>query len=126
MTDLYGGVKDIQCANTIGALVAFTQFSKRFFQPIADMSEKYNILPSAMASSERLFRLIDTPATLINSPHAIKPARPPKGEIEFRNVWFAYEDENWGLKDVAFQVHPGESVAIVGQTGAGKTTTTSL
>jgi len=122
----YGGGKVIQGALTLGALVAFTQYSNRFFQPIADMSEKYNILQSAMASSERLFRLIDTPATIINSPHAIKPARPPKGEIEFRNVWFAYEDENWVLKDVSFHVHPGESVAIVGHTGAGKTTTTSL
>ncbi len=106
--------------------MAFIQYSNRFFQPIADISEKYNILQSAMASSERLFRLIDTPAAIINSPHAIKPARPPKGEIEFRNVWFAYEDENWVLKDVSFHVHPGESVAIVGHTGAGKTTTTSL
>src|SRR5947199_154408 len=122
----YGGGKVIQGALTLGALVAFTQYSNRFFQPIADMSEKYNILQSAMASSERLFRLIDTPATIINSPHAIKPARPPKGEIEFRNVWFAYEDQNWVLKDVSFHVHPGESVAIVGHTGAGKTTTTSL
>src|SRR6059036_1351891 len=122
----YGGGKVIQGALTLGALVAFTQYSNRFFQPIADMSEKYNILQSAMASSERLFRLIDTPATIINSPNAVKPARPPQGEIEFRNVWFAYADEDWVLKDVSFHVRAGESVAIVGHTGAGKTTTTSL
>src|SRR5262245_43703092 len=122
----YGGGKVIQGALTLGALVAFTQYSNRFFQPIADMSEKYNILQSAMASSERLFRLIDTPATIINSSHALKPMQAPKGEIEFRNVWFAYEDEDWVLKDVSFHVRPGESVAIVGHTGAGKTTTTSL
>ena len=122
----YGGGKVIQGALKIGALVAFMQYSNRFFQPIADMSEKYNILQSAMASSERLFRLIDTPATIVNSPNALKPARPPLGEIEFRNVWFAYEDEDWVLRDVSFHASPGESVAIVGHTGAGKTTTTSL
>jgi ATP-binding cassette subfamily B protein len=122
----YGGGKVIQGALTLGALVAFTQYSNRFFQPIADMSEKYNILQSAMASSERLFKLIDTSADIVNSPAAIVPAKPPRGAIEFRNVWFAYNDEDWVLRDVSFQVNPGESVAIVGHTGAGKTTTTSL
>ena len=122
----YGGGKVIQGALSLGALVAFTQYSNRFFQPIADMSEKYNILQSAMASSERLFTLIDTPATIVNSPNAVTPAAPGRGEIEFRNVWFAYNDEDWVLKDVSFHVSPGESVAIVGHTGAGKTTTTSL
>src|SRR5438034_8266016 len=90
----YGGGKVMQGALTLGALVAFTQYSNRFFQPIADMSEKYNILQSAMASSERLFRLIDTPAAIINSPHAIKSSKTPNAEIEFRNVWFAYGEEN--------------------------------
>src|SRR5215475_5078414 len=122
----YGGGKVIQDTLKIGALVAFIQYSNRFFQPIADMSEKYNILQSAMASSERLFKLLDTPATVVNPPNAIIPARPPQGEIEFRNVWFAYNDEDWVLRDVSFHVNPGESVAIVGHTGAGKTTTTSL
>src|SRR5262249_23621148 len=139
----YGGGKVMQGMLTLGALVAFTQYSNRFFQPIADMSEKYNILQSAMASSERLFKLIDTPATVVNALNAIKPARPPRGEIEFRNVWFAYNherieckpdaerkrdsaqpheraqpsSEDWVLRDVSFHVNPGESVAIVGHTG---------
>ncbi len=122
----YGGGKVMQGAMKLGALVAFTQYSNRFFQPIADMSEKYNILQSAMASSERLFRLIDTPAAIVNPPDAIQPAKPPQGEIEFRNVWYAYHDDDWVLRDVSFRVNPGESVAIVGHTGAGKTTITSL
>src|SRR5262249_24053531 len=122
----YGGGKVIQGALTLGALVAFIQYSNRFFQPIADMSDIYNIMQSAMASSERLFKLIDTPATVVNPPHAVKPAAVPRGEIEFRNVWFANNDEDWVLRDVSFKVSPGESVAIVGHTGAGKTTTTSL
>src|SRR5215470_16836403 len=122
----YGGGKVMQGALTLGALVAFTQYSNRFFQPIADMSEKYNILQSAMASSERLFKLIDTPPTVVNPADPVKPELPARGEIEFRNVWFAYNDEDWVLRDVSFHVNPGESVAIVGHTGAGKTTTTSL
>jgi ATP-binding cassette, subfamily B, multidrug efflux pump len=122
----YGGGKIIQGTLLLGTLVAFMQYSNRFFQPIADMSEKYNILQSAMASSERLFKLLDTPATIVNQRGAITPVRAPRGEIQFRNVWFAYEDEDWVLKDVSFHVNPGESVAIVGHTGAGKTTTTSL
>src|SRR5262245_55913511 len=122
----YGGGKVIQGTLTLGALVLFTQYANRFFQPIADMSEKYNILQSAMASSERSFKLIDTPATIVNPPAAIAPAQQARGEIEFRNVWFAYNDEDWVLRDVSFHVNPGESVAIVGHTGAGKTTTTSL
>jgi ATP-binding cassette subfamily B multidrug efflux pump len=122
----YGGGKVIQGSIQIGVLVAFAQYSTRFFQPIQDMSEKYNILQSSMASSERLFKLLDTPAAIINLPGAMKPAVPAQGAIEFRNVWFAYNDEDWVLRDVSFQVNPGESVAIVGHTGAGKTTTTSL
>jgi ATP-binding cassette, subfamily B, multidrug efflux pump len=122
----YGGGKVVQQATTLGALAAFIQYSQRFFRPIADMSEKYNILQSAMASSERLFKLLDTPATIVNPPAAIRFEKPPHGAIEFRNVWFAYNDEDWVLRDVSFAVRPGESVAIVGHTGAGKTTTISL
>jgi ATP-binding cassette subfamily B multidrug efflux pump len=122
----YGGGQVIQGALKLGVLVAFTQYANRFFQPIADMSEKYNILQSAMASSERLFKLVDTPADIVNPADAIVPATLARGEIEFRNVWFAYNHEDWVLRDVSFHVNPGESVAIVGHTGAGKTTTTSL
>jgi len=122
----YGGGKVMEDTITLGALVAFIQYSQRFFRPIADMSEKYNILQSAMASSERLFKLLDTTPSLENPVHPIRREGSARGEIEFRNVWFAYNDEDWVLRDVSFQVSPGESVAIVGHTGAGKTTTTSL
>jgi len=122
----YGGGKVLLGGTTLGALAAFIQYSQRFFRPIADMSEKYNILQSAMASSERLFRLIDTPPLIVNPPNAIALQSKARGDIEFRNVWFAYNNEDWVLRDVSFHVNAGESVAIVGHTGAGKTTTTSL
>ena len=117
----YGGGNVMQGALTLGALVLFTQYANRFFQPIADMSEKYNILQSAMASSERLFKLLDTPAAIVNRGDATVPAGPARGAIEFRNVWFAYNDEDWVLRDVSLNVSPGESVAIVGHTGARTT-----
>jgi ATP-binding cassette subfamily B protein len=122
----YGGGQTIQQAMTLGTLVAFIQYSQQFFRPIADMSEKYNILQSAMASSERVFRLLDTAPMIVNAPAAQRPSEKPAGAIEFRNVWFAYNGEDWTLKDVSFSVAPGEAVAIVGHTGAGKTTVTSL
>jgi ATP-binding cassette, subfamily B, multidrug efflux pump len=122
----YGGGEAIRGAATVGALAAFLQYSQRFFRPIADLSEKYNILQSAMASSERLFKLIDTTPTIVNPAHPTHFPAKPRGDIEFRNVWFAYNDDDWVLRDVSFRVNPGESVAIVGHTGAGKTTTTSL
>lgn len=131
----YGGGQVIQQELTLGALVAFIQYSEKFFRPIADLSEKYNILQSAMASSERIFKLLDAPID-IRSPQNPVALEKVQGEIEFRNVWFAYghdpsktvseEDWDWVLKDVSFKVSPGESVAIVGHTGAGKTTLTSL
>jgi ATP-binding cassette, subfamily B, multidrug efflux pump len=121
----YGGGKVLEGALTLGALIFFIQSTQRFYEPIQDISEKYNILQSAMASSERIFKLIDTPLAITSpeSPHKLGEVR---GAVEFRNVWFAYEGENWILKDVSFKVEPGESIAIVGHTGAGKTTITNL
>ncbi|HWC77195.1 MAG TPA: ABC transporter ATP-binding protein [Blastocatellia bacterium] len=121
----YGGGQVVQNAVTIGTLVAFIQLARSFYEPISDISEKYNILQSAMASSERIFKLLDEPVT-ITSPEKPIPIGRAKGAIEFRNVWFAYKNEDWILKDVSFTVQPGERVAFVGHTGAGKTTITSL
>ena len=121
----YGGSQVLTGLLTLGTLIAFIQYSQRFFRPIADLAEKYNILQSAMASSERIFALLDTPPTVVP---AAKPVSisDPRGEIEFRNVSFAYNDDEWVLRDLSFKVGHGESVAIVGHTGAGKTTITSL
>ena len=110
---------------TIGTLVAFIQLARSFYEPISDISEKYNILQSAMASSERIFKVLDEPVT-IASPEKPVPIGRATGQIEFRNVWFAYKDDDWILKDVSFTVSPGERVAFVGHTGAGKTTITNL
>jgi ATP-binding cassette subfamily B multidrug efflux pump len=120
----YGGGKVIQGTLSVGALVAFFQYSQRFYQPISDLSEKYNILQAAMAASERVFRLLDTPVEIEDRASAEASAMPET--IEFRNVWFAYNEEEWVLRDVSFVVRRGERVALVGHTGAGKTTVTSL
>ena len=116
---------------TLGVLVAFIQYALRFFRPIMDFSEKYNILQSAMAASERIFTLLDTPVQVL-SPDVMKKPEGP-GRIEFDHVWFAYgeteagkEQPDWVLRDVSFTIEPGETVAIVGHTGAGKTTLISL
>jgi ATP-binding cassette subfamily B multidrug efflux pump len=115
----------------LGVLVAFIQYALRFFRPIMDFSEKYNILQSAMAASERIFKLLDTPVEVV-SPAITKRSEGP-GRIEFDHVWFAYGDaaesdksHDWVLRDVTFAIEPGETVAIVGHTGAGKTTLISL
>src|SRR5215216_30965 len=121
----YGGGQVIQGVATIGTLVAFIQLARSFYEPISDISEKYNILQSAMASSERIFKLLDEPVT-IKSPEKPVSIGRAQGRIEFRNVWFAYKNEDWILKDVSFVVEPGERVAFVGHTGAGKTTITNL
>jgi ATP-binding cassette subfamily B protein len=121
----YGGGQVVRGIATIGTLVAFIQLARSFYEPISDISEKYNILQSAMASSERIFKLLDEPVT-IASPEKPVPIGRATGQIEFRNVWFAYKDNDWILKDVSFTVSPGERVAFVGHTGAGKTTITNL
>jgi ATP-binding cassette subfamily B protein len=121
----YGGGQVIQGIATIGTLVAFIQLARSFYEPISDISEKYNILQSAMASSERIFKLLDEPVTIKSPDRPVRVGR-AEGRIEFRNVWFAYKDEDWVLKDISFVAEPGERVAFVGHTGAGKTTITNL
>src|SRR5579872_3516686 len=132
----------IATAASLGTLIAFIQYAQRFFRPIMDFSEKYNILQSAMAASERIFKLLDTPVDVVSPAVTKKPEGP--GRIEFDHVWFAYRDveekeskadshskdrvetPDWVLRDVSFAIEPGETVAVVGHTGAGKTTLISL
>jgi ATP-binding cassette subfamily B multidrug efflux pump len=121
----YGGLLVFATTLTIGSLVAFIQYSDRFFRPISDLSEKYTILQSAMASSERIFRLLDTPASIQSaSPPEAKSV--PSGKVEFRDVSFAYNPGEWVLQDISFRVEPGEKIALVGATGAGKSTIIGL
>ncbi len=120
-----GGFRVESGALTLGVIVAFLQYGLRFFRPIQDLSEKYNILQSAMASSERIFKLLDTPATVL-APESPEAAPRAIAEIEFDHVWFAYQDDDWVLRDVSFRIRPGETIAVVGHTGAGKTTLISL
>ena len=140
-----GGRGVLHGAVTLGVLIAFIQYSQRFFRPIQDLSDKYNILQAAMAASERVFKLIDTPAE-VTSPEA-PTASPRTGRIEFRDVWFTYQQLDpeqaeaisaatpgeleampieWILRGVSFAIEPNETAAIVGHTGAGKTTIISL
>ncbi|HYO80953.1 MAG TPA: ABC transporter ATP-binding protein [Bryobacteraceae bacterium] len=119
----YGGYRITEGAMSVGVLVAFFQYGMRFFRPIQDLSEKYNILQSAMAAAERVFKLLDTHPVIV-SPQM--PKRAQAGAVEFEHVWFAYNDEDWVLRDVSFRIAPGETIAVVGHTGAGKTTLTNL
>lgn len=116
----YGGGEVIQKQLTIGVLFAFLQYTEMFWRPVRDLSEKYNILQTAMASSERIFKLLDD-NTFIKNPNKPVELKNVKGEIEFKNVWFAYNSDEYVLKNVSFKINPGETVAIVGATGAGKT-----
>lgn len=116
----YGGGLVMNQAIEFGVLFAFINYIRQFFQPINNLTEKYNILQSAMASSERIFELMDHPPQVVNRPNPQKP-QTIKGHIEFKNVWFAYNNKEWILKNVTFEIQPGESIAFVGATGAGKT-----
>lgn len=116
----YGGGEVIQGTLTIGVLFAFIQYTEMFFRPIRDLSEKYNIMQTAMASSERVFKLLDN-QTMIRNPEIPIKLEAVTGKIEFKNVWFAYNDDDYVLKDISFNINPGERIAIVGHTGAGKT-----
>ncbi|PYR77134.1 MAG: antibiotic ABC transporter ATP-binding protein [Acidobacteria bacterium] len=128
----FGGRWVLSGTLTLGSLIAFILYSQRFFRPISDMSEKFNILQAAMASSERIFKLLDEPVRIESPPApSAAPAR-GAGRIEFDRVWFAYNppadgrEPDWVLKDVSFDVRPGERVGIVGATGAGKSTLINL
>ena len=112
-------------ALTIGTVIAFVQYSQNLFQPIRDLSDKFNILQAAIVASHRIFLLLDQPIE-IESPENPRKTGKAIGKIEFQNVWFAYKDENWIMKDISFTINPGESVALVGHTGSGKTTVTNL
>jgi ATP-binding cassette subfamily B multidrug efflux pump len=137
----YGGGSVLRGALTLGALVAFLQYSVRFFRPISDMSEKFNVLQSAMASSERIFKVLDEPVVIQSPPKPVRRAIQAMGHVVFEGVWFTYEGRaseggtataagldavDYVLKDVSFEVRPGERVGIVGATGSGKTTLISL
>ncbi len=125
-----GGARVLEGTLTVGVIAAFLQYARRFFRPIQDLSEKYNLLQGAMASSERIFGLLDEEAEIVDPENPVELPAETRGEIEFRNVSFAYgkrgEEWDWVLQDVSFHVRPGEKVAIVGHTGAGKTTIINL
>lgn len=121
----FGGTAVLKLTLEFGVLYAFITYIQKLFQPIFDLSEKFDILQSAMASAERIFSLLDNNSTINNVENPIAMGR-AKGEIEFKNVWFAYNDEDWVLKDVSFKINIGETIAFVGATGAGKTSIISL
>jgi ATP-binding cassette subfamily B multidrug efflux pump len=125
----YGGLRVLDGTLTVGILAAFIQYTRRFFQPLQDLSEKFNLLQSAMASSERVFALLDEPVT-VPEPAPATAARLPRpvaGEVRFEGVWFRYRPEGpWVLRDISFTASPGRTIALVGHTGAGKTTIVNL
>nr|WP_300003225.1 ABC transporter ATP-binding protein [Tissierella sp.] len=121
----FGGGEVISGAIEFGVLYLFIDYIQRFFVPIMELAEKYNILQSSMASSERIFNVLDNKSFVENQDNA-KTLNHISGKIEFKNVWFAYQDEDWVLKNISFTINPGETVAFVGSTGAGKTSIINL
>jgi ATP-binding cassette subfamily B protein len=120
-----GGFSAAGGALTVGILASFIQYSLQLFQPIRDLSDKFNVLQAAIVASHRIFILLDRPVE-VTTPDEPKKAGKAVGRIEFQNVWFAYKEEDWVLRDISFTVEPGESIAFVGHTGSGKTTVTNL
>lgn len=121
----FGGKMVMEGVVSIGTIVVFQRYISKFFEPIQELAEQLNIVQSAMAASERIFGLMDEVPEVMDSENAVE-VESFKGSIEFRNVWFSYKEDEWILKDVSFKVNPGESVAFVGATGAGKTTIQNL
>ncbi|MEO6057044.1 MAG: ABC transporter ATP-binding protein [Gemmatimonadales bacterium] len=123
----YGGLRVLEGTLTVGVLAAFIQYTRRFFQPLQDLSEKFNLLQSAMASSDRVFALLDEPVTVLEPEHPTPLPTPVRGSVRFEHVWFRYgPDGPWVLRDVSFEASPGRTIALVGHTGAGKTTIVNL
>ena len=123
----YGGLRVLDGTLTVGVLAAFIQYTRRFFQPLQDLSEKFNLLQSAMASSERVFALLDEPVTVREPAVPARLPRPVRGDVRFEDVWFRYSPEGpWVLRDISFSASPGQTIALVGHTGAGKTTIVNL
>lgn len=121
----YGGGEIIRGAITLGVLVQFLGYMNRFFWPVRDLTERYTMIQGALASAEKIFAILDTPQGIVDAKTA-KPLEKINGKIQFKNVWFAYNHDNWVLRDVSFTINPGEKIAIVGATGAGKSTTMAL
>lgn len=123
----YGGLRALGGTITVGVLAAFIQLTRRFFQPLQDLSEKFNLLQSAMASSERVFALLDEPVTVLEPVQPARLPHPVRGEVRFEGVWFRYSPGGpWVLRDVSFTASPGQTIALVGHTGAGKSTIVNL
>jgi ATP-binding cassette subfamily B protein len=122
----FGGGWALEGTLSLGVLVAFLQYSRRFFQPLSDLSEKFNILQAAMAAAERVFGVLDTEPRIASPPAPVRPLAVRRGHIVFDRVWFAYQDEDYVLSDVSFEVQPGQRVGLVGATGSGKTTMVKL